>query len=31
LKRVIEEGKTDEDVVVHPDDQIYVPQKLVNF
>jgi protein involved in polysaccharide export with SLBB domain len=31
LKRVIEEGKTDEDVVVRPDDQIYVPQKLVNF
>jgi protein involved in polysaccharide export with SLBB domain len=31
LKRVIEEGRTDEDVVVHPDDQIYVPQKLVNF
>lgn len=31
LKRVIEEGRTDEDVVVHPDDQIYVPQRLVNF
>ena len=31
LKRVIEIGKTDEDVVVQPDDQIYVPQKLVNF
>ena len=31
LKRVIEEGRTDEDVVVRPDDQIYVPQKLVNF
>src|SRR6184192_1196658 len=31
LKRVIEEGKTDEDIVVGPDDQIYVPQKLVNF
>ena len=31
LKRVIEGGKTDEDVVVQPDDQIYVPQKLVNF
>jgi polysaccharide biosynthesis/export protein len=31
LKRVIEEGRTDEDVVVQPDDQIYVPQKLVNF
>jgi polysaccharide export outer membrane protein len=31
LKRVIEEGHTDEDVVVGPDDQIYVPQRLVNF
>jgi polysaccharide export outer membrane protein len=31
LKRVIEEGRTDEDVVVQPDDQIYVPQRLVNF
>jgi protein involved in polysaccharide export with SLBB domain len=31
LKRVIEEGRTDEDVVVRPDDQINVPQKLVNF
>ena len=31
LKRVIEQGRTDEDVVVGPDDQIYVPQKLVNF
>lgn len=31
LKRVIEDGKTDEDVVVQPDDQIYVPQRLVNF
>src|SRR6476646_7932899 len=31
LKRVIEDGRTDEDVVVQPDDQIYVPQKLVNF
>lgn len=31
LKRVIEDGRTDEDVVVNPDDQIYVPQKLVNF
>src|SRR5205807_3804577 len=30
LKRVIEEGHTDEDVTVGPDDQIYVPQKLVN-
>jgi polysaccharide biosynthesis/export protein len=31
LKRVIEEGRTDEDVVVRPDDQIYVPKRLVNF
>src|SRR6478672_8301716 len=31
LKRVIEDGRTDEDVVVQPDDQIYVPQRLVNF
>ena len=31
LNRVIEEGHTEEDVVVQPDDQIYVPQRLVNF
>ncbi len=31
LKRIIEEGHTDEDVVVQPDDQIYVPARLVNF
>ncbi|MEP6937455.1 MAG: polysaccharide biosynthesis/export family protein [Chthoniobacterales bacterium] len=31
LKRVIEEGHTEEDVVVHPDDQIYVPQRLINM
>ncbi|MDQ2867322.1 MAG: polysaccharide biosynthesis/export family protein [Verrucomicrobiota bacterium] len=31
LKRVIEQGHTDEDVVVQPDDQIYVPQKLINM
>ena len=31
LKRVIEEGHTDEDVVVQPDDQIYVPQRLINM
>jgi len=31
LKRVIEEGHTEEDVVVQPDDQMYVPQRLVNF
>lgn len=31
LKRVIEQGRSDEDVVLQPDDQIYVPQKLVNM
>jgi protein involved in polysaccharide export with SLBB domain len=31
LKNVIERGRTDEDLVLQPDDQIYVPQKLVNF
>jgi polysaccharide export outer membrane protein len=31
LKRVIEQGRTDEDMVLRPDDQIYVPQKLVNM
>lgn len=31
LKRVIEQGHTDEDVTVQPDDQIYVPQKLINM
>ena len=31
LKNVIERGKSDEDAVLEPDDQIYVPQKLVNF
>jgi protein involved in polysaccharide export with SLBB domain len=31
LKRVIEQGHTEDDVVVQPDDQIYVPQRLVNF
>ena len=31
LKRVIEEGHTDEDVTVGPDDQIYVPQRLINM
>ncbi len=31
LKRVIEEGRTDEDVVVEPDDQINVPQRLINM
>ena len=31
LKRVIEEGHTEEDVVLQPDDQIYVPQKLINI
>ena len=31
LKRVIEEGKTDEDLELQPDDQIYVPQRLINM
>jgi polysaccharide export outer membrane protein len=31
LKRVIEEGHTEEDVELHPDDQIYVPQRLINM
>jgi polysaccharide export outer membrane protein len=31
LKRVIEEGHTDEDVVLEPDDQIQVPQRSINF
>jgi polysaccharide biosynthesis/export protein len=31
LKRIIEQGRTDEDVVVEPDDQIYVPQRLINM
>jgi polysaccharide export outer membrane protein len=31
LKRVIEEGKTEEDVVLQPDDHIYGPQRLINM
>lgn len=31
LKRVIEEGHTEEDVTLQPDDQIYVPQRLINM
>jgi len=31
LKRVIEEAHTDEDLVLQPDDQIYVPQRLINM
>jgi polysaccharide export outer membrane protein len=31
LKDVIERGHTDKDVVLRPDDQIYVPQKLINY
>jgi hypothetical protein len=31
LKRVIEEGRTVEDMVLQPDDQIYVPQRLINM
>src|SRR3954464_6625765 len=31
LKRVIEQGRTDEDLVLQPDDQINVPQRLINM
>jgi len=31
LKRVIEQGHSEEDPVLQPDDQIYVPPKAVNF
>lgn len=31
LKRVIEEGRTDEDLTLSPDDQINVPQRLINM
>src|SRR3954468_17820910 len=31
LKRVIEQGHTDEDVVLQPDDQINVPQRAINW
>jgi polysaccharide export outer membrane protein len=31
LKRVIEDGRNDEDVVVYPDDKIYVPERLIKF
>ncbi len=31
LKRVIEEGHNEEDVVLLPDDKIYVPQRLINM
>ncbi len=31
LKNVIEKGRSDEDAVLQPDDQIFVPQKLINF
>jgi polysaccharide biosynthesis/export protein len=31
LKRVIEEGHTEDDVVLQPDDQIYIPQRLINM
>jgi len=31
LKRIIEEGHTDEDMALNPDDQIYVPQRLINM
>jgi protein involved in polysaccharide export with SLBB domain len=31
LKRVIEQGRSDEDVVLQPDDQVFVPQRLINM
>src|SRR5437879_6544272 len=31
LKRVIEEGRREDDMVLRPDDQIYVPQRLINM
>ena len=31
LKRIIEEGHTEEDLALQPDDQIYVPQRLINM
>jgi polysaccharide export outer membrane protein len=31
LKRIIEEGHSDEDMALNPDDQIYVPQRLINM
>jgi polysaccharide export outer membrane protein len=31
LRRVIEQGHTEDDIVLRPDDQIYVAQRLVNF
>lgn len=31
LKRIIEEGHSEEDMVLQPDDQIYVPQRLINM
>ena len=31
LRDVIEKGRTESDVVLQPDDQIFVPQKLINF
>jgi len=31
VKNVIERGRSDEDLVLEPDDQIFVPQKLINM
>lgn len=31
LKRVIEDGRPEADMVLQPDDQIYVPQRLINM
>ena len=31
IKDVIERGRTDKDIVLQPDDQIFVPQRLINW
>jgi len=31
VKNVVERGRTDEDVILQPDDQITVPQRLINY
>ncbi len=31
VKNIIERGKSEEDVILQPDDQIFVPQKLINM
>ena len=31
VKKVMEEGHPEDDVALQPDDQIYVPQRLINM